>query len=129
MVSVGLIPRPLVCIKIHGCSGPHITYTHLRVYFKLSPGYPEYLIQCKCYVDHVNSVQVLCKSLTVHGKFKFCFLELSGIFFQMFFIVIFIFSIIAGLHCCVNFLLYSEVSQSYIHVYILFSHTIILHHK
>ena len=45
------------------------------------------------------------------------------------FFTIFIFSIIAGLLCCVNFLLYSKVTQSHIHGYILFSHMIILHHK
>jgi len=43
------------------------------------------------------------------------------------FIMIFIFSIIASLQCSVNFLLYSKVTQSHIHVYILFSH-IIFHH-
>jgi len=43
--------------------------------------------------------------------------------------MIFIFSIIAGLQCSVNVLLYSRVTQSYIHVYILFSHSIMLHHK
>ena len=46
-----------------------------------------------------------------------------------FLIVIFIFSIIADLQCSVNFLLHSKVTQSYIHVYILFSHIIMLHHK
>ena len=39
------------------------------------------------------------------------------------------FSIIAGLQCSVNFLLYSKVTQSHIHVYIPFSHIIMLHHK
>ena len=29
---------------------------------------------------------MLCKQLQVHGKFKFCFLELCGIFFQIFLI-------------------------------------------
>ena len=43
--------------------------------------------------------------------------------------MIFIFSIIAGLQCSVNFLLYSKVTQSHIHVYILFSHIIVLHYK
>ena len=33
------------------------------------------------------------------------------------FIMIFIFSIIAGLQCSVNFLLYGKVTQSHIHVY------------
>ena len=36
------------------------------------------------------------------------------------FLMIFIFSVIVGLHCSVNFLLYSKVTQSHIHVYILF---------
>ena len=36
---------------------------------------------------------------------------------------------IAGLQCSVNFLLYSLVIQLHIHVYILFSHIIRLHHK
>ena len=43
--------------------------------------------------------------------------------------MIFIFSIIAGSQCSVNFLLYSKVAQSHGHVYILFSHIIMLHHK
>ena len=41
----------------------------------------------------------------------------------------FIFPIIAGLQCSVSFLLYSMVAQLHIHVYILFSHIIMLHHK
>ena len=43
--------------------------------------------------------------------------------------MIFIFFIIAGLQCSVSFLLYSMVTQLHIHVYILFSHIIMLHHK
>ena len=43
--------------------------------------------------------------------------------------MIIIFSIIAGLQCSVNFLLYSKVNQSHVYVYILFSHIIMLHHK
>ena len=39
------------------------------------------------------------------------------------------FSIIAGLQCSVNFLLYSKLTQSHIHICIPFSHTIMLHHK
>ena len=46
-----------------------------------------------------------------------------------FFVMIFIFSIIAGLQCSVNFLLYSKVTQLYIHVYILFSYIIVLYRK
>ena len=45
------------------------------------------------------------------------------------YIMIFIFSIIAGLQCSVNFPLYSMATQLHIHVYIIFSHIIILHHK
>ena len=43
--------------------------------------------------------------------------------------MIFIFFIIAHLYCSVNFLLHSKVTQSHIHLYILFSHIIMLHHK
>ena len=45
------------------------------------------------------------------------------------FIMIFVFSIIAGLQCSDNFLLYSILTQLHILVYILFSHIIMLHHK
>ena len=41
----------------------------------------------------------------------------------------FIFSIIGGLLCSVNFLMYSMVTQAHIHRYILFSRIIRLHHK
>ena len=51
-------------------------------------------------------------------------------FFLWFFLItIFIFSIMADLQCSVNFLLHSKVTQSHIHVHILFSHIIMLHHK
>ena len=53
-----------------------------------------------------------------------CFLLCTSLFYI--FIVIFILSIIAGLHCSVNFLLYSKVTQLHIHVYILFSYIIML---
>jgi len=43
--------------------------------------------------------------------------------------MIFIFSTIAGLQCSVNFLLYSKVTQLHIHVYMVFSHIIMLRHK
>ena len=43
--------------------------------------------------------------------------------------VIFIFCIIAGLQCSVNFLLYRRLTQLYIHVYIIFSHMIVVHRK
>ena len=39
------------------------------------------------------------------------------------------FPVIAGLQCPVNFLLHSKMTQSHIHVYILFSPMIRLHHK
>ena len=42
--------------------------------------------------------------------------------------MIFIFSIILDLQCSVNFLLYLKVTQSHIHIYIIFSH-IIFHNK
>ena len=53
---------------------------------------------------------------------------LKWFYFFFFYIMIF-FPIIAGLQCAVNFLLYSMVTQSHIHVYILFSHINMLHHK
>jgi len=45
--------------------------------------------------------------------------------------MIFIFSIIAGLQCSVNFLLYSKVTQSHVHIYILFLtlSSIMLYHQ
>ena len=43
--------------------------------------------------------------------------------------MIFIFSIITGLQWYVNFLLYRMVTHLHIHVYILFYHIIMLHHK
>ena len=43
--------------------------------------------------------------------------------------MIFTFSITAGLQCFVNFLLYSKVTQLHIHIYILFPHIIMFHHK
>jgi len=49
----------------------------------------------------------------------------------IFFKMIFIFSVIVGLQCSVNYLLYSKVTQSHIQIYILFltSSSILLHHK
>ena len=44
-------------------------------------------------------------------------------------IMIIIFAIIADLQCTVNFLGHSKVTQSNIHVYILFSHINMLYHK
>ena len=60
-------------------------------------------------------------------RVRSCGLILDSLF--TFFIVIFIFSIIAGLQCSVNFLLYSMVTQLHVPVYILFSHIIMLHPK
>ena len=48
--------------------------------------------------------------------------------FFFFYILIFIFFIIAGLQCSVSFLLYTMMTQLHIHEYI-FSHIIILYHK
>ena len=56
----------------------------------------------------------------------------SHIFLLLFLILhndFYFFSIIAGLQCSVNFLLYSKVTQLHIHVYILLSQIIMLHHK
>jgi len=58
----------------------------------------------------------------------FCFETFIDLIF-LFLIMIFIFCIIAGLQSSVNLLLYSMVTQLHIHVYILFSHIIMLHHK
>ena len=44
-----------------------------------------------------------------------------------FILMIFIFSVTAGLQCCVHFLLCSKVTQSHIHVYVLFSHILLRH--
>ena len=44
----------------------------------------------------------------------------SCVFFSFFLLMIFIFSIIVGLQCSVNFLLYSKVTQSHTYIYILF---------
>ena len=50
-------------------------------------------------------------------------------FFFFFYIVFFLFSLLAGLQCSVSFSLYSKVTQSHIHTYILFSHMILLYHE
>lgn len=39
------------------------------------------------------------------------------------------FFILAGVQCSVHFLLYSKATQSHMHIYILFSHMTVLHHK
>ena len=49
--------------------------------------------------------------------------NMSGTFFYDFF------PSIAGLQCSINFLLYIMVTQLHIHVYIIFSHIIMFHHK
>ena len=46
-------------------------------------------------------------------------------FFFFFFVAIFIFSIIAGLQCSLNFLLYSTVTQSHIQYTFFFPHSIL----
>ena len=53
------------------------------------------------------------------------------LYFIMYFLIYndFYFSIIAGLQYFVNSPLYSKATQSHIHVYILFSHLIVLNHK
>ena len=68
-----------------------------------------------CYEHSCTSLQV-----DVH---------MFSVLLHIFFFMIFIFSIIASLLCSVNFRLYSKVTHSHIHVYILFSHTIMLHRK
>ena len=48
---------------------------------------------------------------------------------QLFFnFIMIIFSIITGSQCSCNFLLYTKLTQSHIHVYILFTYIIMLHH-
>ena len=77
--------------------------------------------------------------LDISGK-VFCLFAFCFFFFQMrltfksvdfFLIMIFTFSIIPDLQCSVNFLLHSKVTQSHIHMYILFLtlSSIVLHHK
>ena len=61
----------------------HITYAHSSVYFISRV---QYLTQCKCYINSCKYNVILCKQLPVHGKFKFCLLEHSGIFSQIFLI-------------------------------------------
>ena len=64
---------------------------------------------------------LLCHDGNLQPVFIFCLI--------LFLYNDFIFSIIADLQCSVNFLLHSKVTQSHIHVYILFSLIIMLHHK
>jgi len=72
-----------------------------------------------------------CTNLHSHqcniGEFHFH--TLSSIYWVFLYIAIFIFFIIAVIQCSVNFLLYSMVTQLHIHLYILFSYIIRLHHK
>ena len=67
------------------------------------------------------------------GNQKFLWLQCIYLFIYLLFIfniaMTFIFSIIPGLQCSVNFLLYSMVSQLHTHAYILSSHIILLHLK
>ena len=67
--------------------------------------------------------------LTVLCKLPMGTLSIMKLLLNFFLIMIFTFSIIAGLQCSVNFLLYSKVTQLHIHIYILFSHIIMLHRK
>ena len=55
--------------------------------------------------------------------------RLREIFYFIIIFYIMIFPIIADLQYSVNFLLYSIVTQLHIHVFVLFSHIIMLHHK
>ena len=86
---------------------------------------------------YVISVPTLVKGFIMNG----CWI-LSNIFLHLlrwscsywplnfyFYIMISIFFIIAGLQCSVKSLLYSKMTQLYIHVWILFSHNIMLLHK
>ena len=68
------------------------------------------------------------KMLPFTPLFYLFFSGSSRIYIYTFFLFLF-FSITAGLQCSVNFLLYSRVTQSYVHRHILFSHIIMLHHK
>ena len=54
-----------------------------------------------------------------HNQFYF-FQSLHSAMLNYLFLMIFIFSIIVGLQCSVNFLLYSKVTRSHIHIYIIF---------
>ena len=49
--------------------------------FKLSLDYSSYPIQYKCYVCSCKYNINTHTWLPVHGKFKFCFLDLSGVIF------------------------------------------------
>ena len=66
-----------------------------------------------------------------HSIWHFCYRSLKGTKIHPFLKEIFIFSIICGLQCPVNILLYGKMTQSHIPIYILFLtlSSIMLHHK
>ena len=55
--------------------------------------------------------------------------QAAALDFFILFLMIFIFSITAGLRCCVNFLLFHKVTRSHIHINIPFSHIIMVQYK
>ena len=68
-----------------------------------------------------------CIKVSFHFKAEVSFtVYIDHILFILFLKMIFIFSIIADLHCFVNFLLHSKVTQLHIHVYILFFYHILM---
>ena len=84
-----------------------------------------------CHYLNTKSDLILCISLYpwvfLSGKYLWkwnCWVEWYTYFYcdWYFYLMISIFSIIAGLQCSVKFLLYSKVTQSHIPVYIPFSH-------
>ena len=79
------------------------------------------------YVSLIH-LQLLWSSLLFLYMFCIVFYHMITPLF-LFYIKIFIFPIIAGLQCSVNFPLYSVVTQLHIHAYILFSLIIMLHCK
>ena len=86
-------------------------------------------VELSCIMPPAPSVDVFSNLEVPQPPFSWDFMETSSHRQDQFFIEIFIFSIIADLQCSVNFLLHSKVTQSHVHVYILFSYIIMLHHK
>ena len=70
-----------------------------------------------------SSGEINAKVSASEKRFSFPHEFLVCLFYNDFFFMLTV------LQCSVNFLLYSKVTQSHIHVYILFSHIIMLHHK
>ena len=69
-------------------------------------------------------------NLTFPLNYKSVYISRTMFNFFLFFKWFLLFSIIAGLQCSVNFLLYSKMTQSHIHIYVLFlTSSIMLHHK